>query len=708
MGYQRFDGAIVLAASLGLLSVIPFIVLDGRFILEPDLLANQILYFYDVIRDGLWTTLPPQPPGNVYFEGNIIIYAFALHLFAPLNSFFSPALPLYEVAKVTVSLVNGFAHIIATVIFFATVRRLSNHDGIALLISLLFALSPQIINIDLVRSDRLMILGLIATLHASVAITATDSKPLDGVFLGLGMALLSSIKFTGAAFGLFPAIAIAVVIGRYGWKREVLQPIGATLVVGIVTALPVFALLMIRHVLHPELFIEFLKLGYAGQVGAFDAFYATGSIFYYNVGLFLDYGYVFLALVFFALIATIFQAVIQRKPTAIWLILCLLFFTIAGALVYKYERGGYHFVPLYLFLLSVVVHSLRSAERIPTILKAVGFGGLVISVATVVYAFTNAANIAGQRPDSIAKTRFDSRAWISENFEPGDRICMIYGSEWSNPHLNGLGLFVTTRMFNLPLERAAEAKNYVAPSLQQVRAACDAVVFDDLHKDVTVDYYRSHDLSQRLREWESLFAVLQQEYPAQSFIAETPAYFVSRVDVHDLRKGRAHENRLSPLDHLPRRAILDGYLEDDTLHVENFTVPLIEGRFWGFIDRSRSYNEKNLLLEGWAIDTFQEQPAVGIVVMAGDKVVGFDGTSTTRRDDVAKYYENKALQLAGFSTCLRHKMNADDKQSLRLFAIGADGIGGEISPETGIPVTEVYSGSELPATCRSSENLAFW
>ena len=708
MRYMRPDGALVAAALLGLLSVAPFIVLDGRLILEPDLLASQIVYFYGVIQDGSWLALPPQPSGNVYFEGNIIIYAFATHVYEFIHNLFASPAPVYQTAKVTVGLVNGVAHMTATLIFFATIRRLSRHTGIAIIIAFLFAFSPQIIDIDLVRADRLMILGLVAVLHASISITSGVPKISDGVLLGAGMALLSSVKFTGVAFGVFPATAVLVALAFTGWKHEVLRRIGGVVVVSMMVALPAFAFLMVRHIMYPGAFIEFLKQGFADQVGAFDAFYASGPLLYYNVDLFLGYGYIFLGLILAAAIIVVIEAAFKRDPTAIWLIANLVIFSVVGAIIYKYSRGGYHLIPLYLFLFAIAARVLRAPSRVPRAITVAGMIALLIPVGTVALAFSDMASIAVKRSTSIAKTRFESRAWIEDRFQSGDRICMIRGSEWSNPHLDGSGFFVTTKMFDLPLERAAEAGNYMAPRLEQVRAACDAVVFDDLHKKVSIEYYRSHELGQRSREWEGLFDELEQEHPAEVFTADTPAYFVSRVDVHDLRSPRPPGVESSSPGRLSRRTAIDGSLSNDSLLFHRITIPLVPGRFVGSIDSAKYFNGKHLMLEGWAVDTFRQEPAIGIAIVAGSRVIGFDGTATVRRKDVAEYFGQDSLQLAGYATCLVYDSPSASERSLRIFAIGVDGVAGEIGPETVISPTAQPTDAPVPWVCRSSEGLAFW
>jgi hypothetical protein len=649
----------VAALALGIAAVLPFIETNGRLILEPDMPLGDIRLYYDTLAGWSWTALPAPIP-NVYFEGHSLIYALAMHLIAVFAG--APA-DFDAAAAATINVVNAMTSAVAAVVFFATVRRLAVNAAVALLLTAAFVFAPQIVDIDLVRIDRFMLLPLAVILHESIAIAR--GQPGKGIALGAATAVIAATKVSGGLFAVFAVTAFIIAFLNAktddAARRHLLRVFTTTFFVGLV----VLAVLMIRFVLHPGLFIAGLKASYDMQM-LWTAIFPFTPRLYYNVDLFLGYGVAFLAIAILAIAGCAVQAVRQRDPVAFWLLANLVIFSGLGAAAFKYSRGGYHLVPLYLYAMALAARSLDAWFPRRGLVQAAVMAVVLIPTAS---AFATSTHIALQRSQSIAATRFAARDWIAAHFAPDARICMMGSSQWASPRLAGLGFHVTTQIFDFPYLDRATMADFIPPRLDQLRAACDGVVFNDLHKNAYVGNFRTFGAAQRLQEWEQLFSDLVRDFPPRVFSAATPAYYVSRVEVYDLR-------RESPLVDLAAAA-----------------APLS-----GAVDAAVRYGDR-IALQGWAADA--GSPAAKIAVTVGERIAGVDGTGTARRPDVAAALKNTSLQTAGFFTCVT--LPKDAEGPVRVFAQGRDGSWGRLGADEALTVTDAAPDAPLPTACLSSE-----
>jgi hypothetical protein len=641
------------ALALGIAAVAPFVETHGRLILEPDMPLADIKLYFDVLSGA--AALPPSPP-NVYFEGHSLIYALVMRIWALVAG--APA-DFDAAAGATINIVNAVTHALATMVVFAAVRRLVSSAAVALILTALFAIAPQVVDIDLVRIDRFMLLPLAVILHESVRIARGD--PGRGIALGAALAVIAATKVTGAAFALFPAIAMLIAVRDRAERRRLARMVLVTIASG----LPLFALLMIRFVLHPGTFLAGLAKGYEMQM-SWTAIFAYTPRFYYNVDLFMGYGAPFLALAFIAFIIVAVRS--PKDPAALWLAVCLAAFSALGVAAFKYPRGGYHLVPLYLFAMAIAAQA--AAEHFAVRRRAVMAGAavlLLIPAGVAARGFAQAAHVALARPQSIAASRFAARDWIKAHIPAGARICMMSGSQWANPVLKGMGFHVTTQIFDFPYLDRATMADFIPPRMDQVRAACDAIVFNDLHKNAYVGNFRTFGADDRLKEWQALFADLARDFPPKVFTAATPAYYVSQVEVYDLAQTREEPDPVTGA-----RDTLTGAVDVVTRHGDKVSV------------------------QGWAADLAAGLAAGEIALVAEGRVAGIDGTGTARRGDVAQALKNPALQAAGFSTC----MTLPDAAAVTVLARGVDGIWGRIGPEKAVAAAD----PDAPApACESQE-----
>jgi len=682
----------IAAAAVGVAGAAPFVDASGRLVFDADLWIPEILTYHAFFSSWSWDLFTPPVP-NVYFEGQSFIYGLALHLYQAVAGVFGAAPPLRAAAIGTVGLVGAAAHIGATVMFCATARLLLRNDIAALALTLLFGLSPQILDIDLIRIDRLMIFPLMVVMHVSVLITRREARGIHGAALGAAMALLAATKISGVLFAGLPVLAAFIVLALD--KAAAGPRLRAVFLTAFAVGAPVLLVLMIRHLIHTDLFFASVAHGYAAQMKWTSVLPFT-PLFYYNVDLFAGYGAVFLGLVALAALLVAVRAVVDRDATSLWLIMCLVAFSAAGMAVFKYERGGYHLVPLYLFTLAIGVRTAmdifgaRMHHRRAVGELATAAAVLLLPIIALAQTYAAQTVAAGQREASVIHTRFDSRDWILARFAPGERICMMASSQWANPPLGGHGLQVTTAPFDFPYLDGTAMADYMAPSLHQVRAACDGVVLNDGHSAVYLNNFNTRGYPERRAEWDRLFAGLRAAYRPQIFQGQTKAYFVERVEVFDLRGAPANGEPALP----SRARVLAGSFDGEAFTFAGARVPIVANRFAGAIDTAARLDDGRLGAEGWAVDTDVQKPAPGIVLVAGDKIIGFGGTGTIRRGDVASARDTPDDQLAGFGVC----GPGDPASGLRVFALSLDGTAGELPPPAG-----ATSHARVPYPCVSYE-----
>ncbi|MGE4063053.1 MAG: glycosyltransferase family 39 protein [Rhodospirillaceae bacterium] len=427
----------LLATAIGIAAVAPYLEFDGRLILEPDVHVGTVRIYYDALAARSLTPLT-VPGVNVYFEGHCLVYALALHAFNFVRGLISAgAAPIVaafdEHALVVIRCVNALARVLATTVFFATVRRLTGRLPASLLLTFLFACSPQIFAMDLERIDHFMILPLVVILHISVVIAAAEANVRHGAVLGAALALIMSTKLSGFLFGGFPALAMAVALAVHRrqpdiWKRQARVVAGA-----LAAGLPLLALFMIRYVLHWPLFWELVTLGYREQM-TWTAVFNFTPRFYYNIDLFAENGWFFLAVTAAAAALVLADAVLRRAPVSIWLVASLMAYSAAGAFAFKYDRGGYHLVPLYLYVIGLAFRivdrwsALRPVKERRAVAAALLLV-LLVPVTVAAAAYSRSADIALKRAESIALTRLAARDWMTAHFTPGMRICLLGSSQ---------------------------------------------------------------------------------------------------------------------------------------------------------------------------------------------------------------------------------------------------------------------------------------
>ena len=684
---QRFSPTILgtlVAAIFGIFGVAPVVELNGRYILTSDFDYANVRMFYDALSTWNWLQLPPPAP-FVYFEGQNIIYAAAVHVYAWARGWFTQPASFRDATIVTVGIVNALAHVLASLVFFSTVRLLSRSIVVAVLLAALFAWSPQILDIEIFRIDHLMVLPLVVILHVSILVTRLEADWRHGFALGLAMAVVTATKLTGFLFGAFPGTALLAVIFFHADRARMWRCVRAVVIGALVVGLPALAALMIRYVLDAGRFVAIVRAGVEQQLRWNSVFPFTPRL-YYNIDLFKGYGPIFLVAAFTASSLVLYRALFRRDVTALWVFFNLAMFSIAGVFLIKYERGGYHLVPLYLYALAIALAHLQDAlpRLTPAYVRAIGVAVLLFPLAWVTVAYAKYAHVGWRKERAMDQTRFAARDWMAANFAPGSRICMMSETDWVNPQLDGLGFHITSGLFTIPFLSAPDMRELLPPRPFQVRAACDAIVFNDAHTKLYLDAFRLQGSERRAQEWESFLAALNRAYPPRVFVSKTPVFYVKKVDVYDVRGTPAADpegwGRPLPANASP--------LEGD--------LAITPGALAGAVDFATRYRDV-VHVRGWAVDLRRLEPAINVAVIAENRIVAVGSTGAARRPDVAKVLQQPLFQLSGYSLCIPIAA-LGSAGSIKMLALGLDGEA-TVTSES-IAITDAAANDNAPAECR--------
>jgi hypothetical protein len=516
-----------------------------EFILEPDFDITRINMYRELISHFSFRQFTPPYP-TAYFDGAYIVYAVIAAATGKLASYVQwlrDLLPNSDgYGLFAAELTNATATTLAGWVFYRSMIRLGTGAPMGFLLALLLCLSPQLLHINLIRIDHFILLPLVTVFHVSLMIALVKARQYHAIALGLAMALLVNLKLSCVVFAAFPALAVAALLARqrdYG----TMIGLGRFAVAAGVPFIVVATLLMARYLaLGPTGFLHHCLMSIE-EVQKWTAVLPSSPRFYYNVDLFSDYGTIFLVIAGASAAITLAHAIVTRHPVSLFLTTSLVLFSVLGIMAFKYQRGGYHLIPIYLAEIGFVVALVRSQSagvggvRRP-IASTVMLGVLAIPASNAWAAYEDErANVAA-REVAIDRTRRQPRNWLAHHVPPDSKICLMRHSDWASVPMQGLPLRVTYGPLDFPyLDREALVR-YPIPSVAEFAAQCDIAVLNNFHKSMYAVTFRRMGLNRKWKEWEELFEKTAQAYPPIVFTSSVPAHGVSRIEIYDLRAAK--------------------------------------------------------------------------------------------------------------------------------------------------------------------------
>lgn len=547
--------------------------------LEPDFQYDQIEQFRRFFHSlDIHYLYKPYPYS--YFDGFAIPAALMANLLETISSIsadFRMYFPTDQSCTIgAVVFIGILSYAGATSLFFATVFEMTHDVVIALVLTIGFYFAPQMIAINIVRVDYAMMFFVVLSLYIGVRLALDRVGIKSGIALGAGLAVAAAIKNNGPMFGLFPLLAILM--------RSPFQPlstirrhrrfIGASLA----TFVAVFGVLMFRYLYYLN-FHELLRL-YPDSLKVFldwkdlypaDPVASDGRWGYYNVFLLRSHGLEFVVLEvvsFFALTVLAFV----RPSRLIWLfVVSFWFFYLAGVASLKYERGGYHMLPIIygavgLLLFEIMQGGFRWGTR-----------AALVAAVTVALAFSivRSARFFGAvwaRQAALEQTIKDlwiaPRKWIAANYPAGGVACIEKSSKWALPPQRDLKVTLSEVVLDTPYTVQSKVDVFMPPRFKAVEKACDLMMLDNLHVDESITF--SH-LASTQRAWREFYTELAKRYPPVEFTASQLSGGLSKISIYPIKE---HPQRC--LSHKPADIILSKPFHHADGMAYSVSVPSLE------------------------------------------------------------------------------------------------------------------------------------
>jgi hypothetical protein len=355
--------------------------------------------------------------------------------------------------------------------------------------------------------------------------------------LGILIAFLLNTKMTAFTFAYIPTATILFLLWN---KRYRLVDFCLLILFFGMT----FLLLFIRYI------INFPILGSVLQDRATDLkmWYSIMSkepYFYYNIEYFQRYGNIFFIL-FLMAFATVLYSLYRRFSIVEFVVLSsLIGFSLMGIQAPKTQRWGIHFIPLYLWVITIAITFWRYQLKRLTqakVLRAFCYFMIAILLWQPTWLlFENyklILNKAEQRTVSIKITREEPRKWFMQNVPPSTRVACYYPGAFSNPPIFDLPLdFSSSRFLSYPYLKAEEMAKFLPPTLYQLEASVDVIMLQNIHKDAHTQGLQGVNLKEQADAWIAFYKEIDAKYKKIVFKYDYDNYGLSEVDIYILSRN---------------------------------------------------------------------------------------------------------------------------------------------------------------------------
>jgi len=532
---------------------------------DSPMVVQHTVGFMHFFRHGSGSMLPEIGCYPPFFDGQFICYALAAFGVQALRAigWVSQELPTSEsLAIYAIRHVNVMCLVLSTVTLFAAARLLGRRNVIAILLSLVFLLSPPILTIDLLRIDHLIVFLLVVTICLSLLVTVRQRGIMVYALLGAVTACLANTKITAPAFAVIPATAVAwALLSRRCGRRELA---GLFFYGGVVTAM-----LGLRFLLHAPDLVDIMKDKIADN-RLWLIYLPVTPYTYYNWEYFFPYGREFIIMVYAALAGLLVRLTRRRQGPTVVLVCSLVVLSLSLFPMMKYPRGGYHLIPLFLLTLAAGFACAEAWVRTKSRARVAGMAASLLAALLLVPALVRVAGSyrdircnAKNRVESVRVTRILPREWFRKHVPPGSRVGVFGGLEQYCPPVWDLGYSVVGHLIAPPLLYPDRMTNYEPPSHDDIRHLCDIMLFSNHMFNGLMDSIHRFAPGRVETAWKQFFAGLDERYPMMGYYSTTPNYFVSHVKVYVINP--------SILTHP------DSAFRDDPSQGVTFSPPLIAG-----------------------------------------------------------------------------------------------------------------------------------
>lgn len=503
---------------------------------DTHIFARHVAQFRMALATGTLSALPVLEVWPSYFDA----YDVLLTVLTAATDLIGRVAPQVRQALPTIEVQTNFwarwmslgFHAVGMAFLWLALMRVYARPFVALGLTMIVALSPTIISMDLGRNDWGVLGSLSAVLYFCTCCAQGDLR--KGVLIGLGVAaaLLVTMKLNGPAFGVFVVFALIAIMVYYGadWGRT-----------GIVLATFVMcvALLSIRLLYYsadvvPNVMAQF------NDLRQWATAYPKPTLFYYSWDVLQDHGAVYRRLIWVSVSVVAIALTVRPSLTGLFVFGSFCFFVAWSVVVdYGFDRGGYHLLPLFVMMIALAFAQgerlLRMATDRRRLVWAASGAGIAVLLAEPLLVVgrsysLQAAEMFG-RPTAVHVTRTLPAQWMASTFPKGTRIATIHTTDvaWIPP-IHDLGFEFVDSLLTAP----SELLNREPPAVSELRSVADVVIVSD-HQEVwtlwNLERIGEHDRAARWRQW---FEALRRSVPSVVFSSESPGYYYRTLEVFTL------------------------------------------------------------------------------------------------------------------------------------------------------------------------------
>ena len=497
---------------------------------DADPTIKHVMAFRQYFAGFDFSVLPSLANYPPYYDGQFIIYTAFSYLVQALRSVGLAGVALSTEQSLVIFSVrycNAILHCLAAVPLLFAVRRITGSNLLSLGAGLLMLLSPQVLDIDLIRVDHVVFAALSLLLYLSLRIVSTPAPSAMVTWAALVAGFLVTTKLSCAAFLIFPGLSVGWLL----WQRRLsVKALWLPAVVFCATAL----LLSFRYLAHGPGEAISSAVAKLRHLDEWKDIMALTPRFYYNWDLFLPDGRIFIYGCLGSVAANAILAIRAKAVDRFLVLAYLLAFSAAGGVAFKYTRGGYHLVPLYLLSLFMLFGSVRMAVRsdIRWFVTLALLALLCFPIRAEVLHYQQLKSVLNQRTESTQLIRIQPREWLVAHAKPGARIATPIHSDWANPPIYDLGFDFQPPAFQFPYLDRNKSTAFLPPDFKALEAQCDFVLLNNFHKQVYLDTMAGFGLTETAAKWTAFLQQLGEHYPVVSFHSETPNYGISRIEIY--------------------------------------------------------------------------------------------------------------------------------------------------------------------------------
>lgn len=406
---------------------------------------------------------------------------------------------------------------------------------VALGLTLLVAIAPTVIDIDLGRNDWGVLGSLCAVLYFNIRCAQGDDR--RGVLAGLGLAaaLLVTMKVNGPAFAVFIVVPLALIALHRGRDLGRMGVLVGTFAVAVL-------MLSFRHVYYAGDAVA----SFAAQIadlGLWSLKSPKPSTFYYSWEILASQGPVY-RIVVWASAALVACALLVRPTLTTLFVLATFAVFVAWSLIidYGFARGGYHLLPMFALVIASaganVEYLMRRVVRRRAVVARSAGVVMVALLAQPLYATSRnyAVRLAAviDRPSAVYLTRTLPARFMAEAFPPGTRVVTPLRTTIALiPPILSHGFVFDDALFSPP----TGLFDREPPSLEALRQTAGALVMSDFQEREMLQELERGEHPDRAGRWRLWFAMLRRDVPSVELSAPAPGYYYRAVEIFDLRPG---------------------------------------------------------------------------------------------------------------------------------------------------------------------------